>query len=126
LGHLGGFIVKAPEPDVACREVILSWSRLPELARFAQLRHGYENSDGGFGVTYPDDLDEFQRQVEGVQIPYGSLLVYGFANAPPYGYELLLREHYYLTVLADILSEAGHANEAATVRSLAGGSERVA
>jgi len=116
--------VEAPEPNVACREVIFSWSRLPELAKFAQCRRGYGNSDGGFGVIYPDDLDEFQRQVEGVQIPKGSLLIYGYANAQPPGYEFLLSEHYYLTVLAGVLSEAGHANEAATVRALAGGSER--
>ena len=33
--------MEAPEPNVACREVILSWSRLPELAKFAQCRRGY-------------------------------------------------------------------------------------
>jgi hypothetical protein len=91
--------------EAACREIISQWSQLSELADFAELRHGYGNSDGGFGITYPGDLDEYEIEVEGIKIPNGSVLLYGYTFALPPGYELLVSEHDYLTVLAHILLE---------------------
>src|SRR5262245_12592136 len=79
--------VEQPEPEVAARDAIRHWSRLPELAEFAALRHGFGDSDGGFGVTYPGDLDDYDHEVDGVCIPEGFVQAYGFWG-PPNGYEL--------------------------------------
>lgn len=110
--------MKPPEPEGAARAAIRHWSRLPELAEFAALRHGFGNSDGGFGVTYPGDLDEYDREVDGVSIPEGFVQVYGFWG-PPNGYEVLVTELVYLTELAAVLSAKGHEPEADQVRMLA-------
>ena len=37
------------------RDAIRHWPSLTALAGFAAHRHGYGNTDGGFGVTYPGD-----------------------------------------------------------------------
>jgi hypothetical protein len=79
--------VQAPEPVDAARNAIRHWSRLPELAEFAARRHGFGDSDGGFGVTYSGDLDDFDR-ANGEFIPEGFVQVYGFWG-PPDGYEML-------------------------------------
>jgi hypothetical protein len=113
-----GFAVQAPEPDAAARDAIRHWSQLPELAEFASRRHGFGDSDGGFGITYPGDLDEYDRVVDGIKIPEGFVQVYGFWG-PPDGYEVLVPETVYLALLAGVLSAAGHAAEAERVRSLA-------
>lgn len=108
----------APTPQIAIREAIRHWSSLTALSGFAIQRHGYGDSDGGFGVTYPGDLDEFDSLVDGVRIPEGFVQVYGFWG-PPDGYVLLVYEALYLDTLAGMLSEAGHNAEAAQVRALA-------
>ncbi len=108
-------MLDAPEPIAACREVILDWSQLYRLADFAELRHGYGNSDGGFGVIYSEDLDKYQIQVGRVNIPPGTLLVYGLAIAMPPGWEVLVEESVYLSVLLSILKEHGLAAEAGRV-----------
>jgi len=109
--------VKAPEPGKAVHDAIRHWSSLTNLAVFAARRHGFMNTDGGFGVTYPGDLDEYDRQVDGVSIPEGFVRVCGFWG-PPSGYELLVPEQTYLTTLADVLAAAGHVAEAEQVRAL--------
>lgn len=110
--------MESPTPEVAAREAIRHWSRLPELADFAARRHGFGDSDGGFGVTYPGDLDDHDRKVDGTEIPAGYVQVYGFWG-PPNGYELLVRELVYLDALAAELLAAGHSRESARVQSLA-------
>ena len=102
----------------AAREAIRHWHQLPQLATFAEQRHGYGDSNGGFGVTYPDDLDEYHRVTLGEHIPAGFVRVYGFWG-PPNGYEVLVPEKAYLAVLGDELAAAGHCSEAANVRMLA-------
>lgn len=97
----------APDAKTACREVIDAWSNLAELVDFAEQRHGFGNSNGGFGVIYPDDVDEYMAQQEGVHVPYGSVLLYGYAFAIPPGYEILLEESVYLRNLVDVLREHG-------------------
>lgn len=111
-------MLDAPEPLAACREVILYWRQLFQLAEFAELRHGYGNSNGGFGVIYPEDLDEYEIQVERINIPPRTLLVYGFAIALPPGWEVLVEESVYLGVLSSILKEHGLAVEAGRVKLL--------
>ncbi|MDP9912228.1 hypothetical protein J2W27_004352 [Variovorax boronicumulans] len=108
----------APEPSVACREVILEWTRLSQLADFAERRHGYGNSNGGFGVDYPEDLDEYDIHVDGVRIPEGSLLLYGYEIAIPPGYEILVDEKVYLCTLREILLERGLVADAERVAVL--------
>ena len=110
--------LNAPESSVACREAIMDWSQLSQLADFAQLRHGYCNSNGGFGVTYPGDLDEYDVHVDGIQIPLGKVLVFGLAIAAPPGWELLVDESDYLHVLAEVLKERGLTTEAERVTAL--------
>lgn len=107
-----------PDEESACREVILEWRNPSELAAFAEKRHGYGNSDGGFGVTYPEDLDEYQLIVEKIHIPRGYLLVYGYAHACPPGYGILVLEAMYLDVLAKTLAGLGLKNEVRRVRTL--------
>jgi hypothetical protein len=108
----------APDAVTAALDAVRYWRPMTELARFAAERHGFGDTDGGFGVTYPDDLDEYDRAVEGTFIPPGFVRVYGFWG-PPDGYERLVPEAVYLRVLADVLAGAGHMAEAAAVRALA-------
>ena len=70
------------------------------LVRFATDRHGFGDSDGGFGSTYPSDLHESQQVVVGRCIPEGFVLAYGFWG-PPNGYEVLVAEWLYRDVLAE-------------------------
>ena len=107
----------SPDPESAAREAIRHWHRLPALAEFAVQRHGFGDSNGGFGIIYPGDLDEYDRVVLGDHIPAGFVQAYGFWG-PPDGYEVLVPETTYLAALADELSAAGHAAEAARVGSL--------
>ncbi|WP_431256824.1 hypothetical protein ACQ86G_19250 [Roseateles chitinivorans] len=100
-------MLEAPEPAAACRDAILEWGRLAQLADFAERRHGYGNSNSGSGITYPGDLDEYDIHVRGIHIPPGSLLVYGLAFAIPPGWERLVEERVYLQVLAEVLEEQG-------------------
>jgi hypothetical protein len=90
---------------------------MPELVEFAVRRHGFGNTDGGFGITYPGDLDDFDHAL-GVCIPEGFLKVYAFWG-PPEGYELVVPEFVYLTTLAEVLSEAGYTIEAVRACRLA-------
>jgi hypothetical protein len=85
------------------------------LVRCALDRHGYGDSNGGFGITYPGDLDEYDRKVLGRHIPDGFVLAYGFWG-PPDGYELLVPEWLYRDVLAEVLECFGMWREAASVR----------
>lgn len=89
---------------------------MPDLAEYATNRHGFGDSNGGFGVTYPNDLDD-QERASGLLIPEGFVLVYGFWGKPD-GYEVLVPETVYLETLAGVLTLAGHLAEAAQVRTL--------
>jgi hypothetical protein len=110
----------APTYEIACREVIANWRRLAELAGFAELLHGFGNSDGGFGIAYPEDLDEYDIHV-GMTIPEGMIEVYAYTSADPPGYEMLVAESRYLRVLADVLREHGLSDEAIRVRAVIDG-----
>lgn len=109
--------MRMPSPETAIRDAIRHWSRLPELSEFATERHGFGNTDGGFGVTYPGDLDEYDRVIDGINIPEGFVQVYGFWG-PPDGYELLVPESAYLRTLVEMLAEQGYSAEAKRVKAL--------
>jgi hypothetical protein len=103
--------MEAPDTRTACREVIDAWPNFAQLAECAERCHGYGNSDGGFGVIYPDDVDEYMAEVEEVHIPEGMVLLYGFAHAFPPGYEVLVQEKIYLENLRSVLQEQSLAAE---------------
>jgi hypothetical protein len=108
----------APETNIACREVIDAWSNLAQLVDFAEQRHGFGNSNGGLGVIYPDDVDDYMAEVEGVHVPDGWVLLYGYAIAIPPGYEILVEESVYLSNLANVLRGHGLSAEAKRVTVL--------
>lgn len=107
----------SPPFGTVCREVIKNWRRLTELADFAERRHGYGNSNGGFGITYPGDLDEHDIAT-GCHIPEGSVEVYAYTSAIPPGYEIVIPEMSYLRVLADVLRENRLSDEADRVLAI--------
>ena len=106
-----------PETTTRLLEVIGAWPKITDLAGFAIKAHGFGDSNGGFGVTYPGDLDEYEREVKGESIPTGMVQIYGYWG-PPSGYEVLVSEVLYLTTLVRTLRKQGHSNEAALVETL--------
>lgn len=104
--------------EAQLREIIEAWSFINDLPRYAIKMHGYGDSNGGFGITYPDDLDEYQREVERVIIPRGMVQAYGYWG-PPEGYEFLVTEVTYLKVLAEVLFEKKLFNEANSIKEFA-------
>jgi hypothetical protein len=109
-----------PDPALAALISIRHWSSLQELAQFATERHGFGDANGGFGIQYPSDVDEYDREVLGIKIPDGYVLAEGFGGeSSDYGgYDVLVPESQYLTVLADELLRAGFEREAAEVHAL--------
>lgn len=112
-----------PDASLAALISIRHWSRLEDLAAFAAERHGFGDSNGGFGITYPTDLDEYDREVDKIAIPDGHVLAYGFwGESGSYGgYDVLVPEALYLSVLAGELSRSGFDQAATKVRALCGG-----
>lgn len=109
----------SPDSDQA-RCVVASiacWRPVAQLAAFAQARHGYGDTDGGFGVTYPADQDEDERDAKGEAIPPGSVRVYGYWGAPD-GYEFEVSEAFYLNVLIAVLEAHCLSMEAKSVKAL--------
>ena len=92
-------------PVDAVEAAIWHWPSLDDLIRFAISRHGYGNTDGGFGVTYASDLDDYDREVDGIHIPEGYVEVYGYWG-PPDGYEVQIPEWLYRNLLAGHLERA--------------------
>jgi len=101
----------------AILETIRHWSRPKELVDFAKKRHGFGDDDGGFGVTYPGDLDEYDREVENRDIKEGFVEVYGFLGSPD-EYEFVVEESEYLNVLIGFLKDQMLYNEAKRVEDL--------
>jgi hypothetical protein len=82
-----------------------SWPSPNKLVEYAKKRHGYMGDDGYYGVTYPCDLDEYQREVEGKFIPEGFVEVSfwdGSFNASQ------ISEEKYLAALKAHLVNCGH------------------
>lgn len=73
-----------------------------ELVRFANARHGFGGDDGGYGVTYPSDLDAFEGEIEQQVIPEGSVEIYCSAYTDK---DITISEHRYLSVLKKYLEK---------------------
>ena len=103
------------DPDtLKLKEVVAAiraWPSLLELVEFAKKRHGYGNSDGGFSILYPGDLDEYDQEVEGIIIQSCQVQFYGFWGSTV-GYEYNLPEAAYLQVLIGVLKFHDLENEA--------------
>jgi hypothetical protein len=108
----------AVDTELLLREVIDAWPFIRDLPEYAQQMHGYGDSNGGFGVTYSGDLDEYDQEVKGLCIPTGMVQVYGYWGAPN-GYDFLVAEKIYLQILAKVLSEKGYQEESSVIRNLA-------
>jgi hypothetical protein len=102
-------------------EIISSWRSMPQLAEFAAVRQSFCNSNGGHGLTYPEDLDEYEREVEKIAIPDGHVWLFGRMNFPDKseGFEFKISETLYLTILSQMLSKSQFHREAEAVRQLA-------
>ena len=103
------------DPTFAALTAIRHWSDKPSLVRFALDRHGFMDTNGGFGITYPGDLDEYERERGNPPIPDGFVLACGFGGLPD-GYQILVPEWLYRDVLAEVLECLGMNLEAASVR----------
>jgi hypothetical protein len=106
-----------PELEEAARLVIRAWARrderLPELAAFAIRGQGF--CSDATGLTYPGDLDDYDR-AQGQYVPPGYIEAY-LHYGPPEGQSWLVPEPLYLAVLAEMLDAAGFAADAARVRA---------
>lgn len=104
------------DPITIIRNAIGSWPGKESLAEYAEARHGYMNTDGGYGIHYAEDLDSHDRDVDGIVIPPGHIQVIGGWRAD----EMNVPESLYLKVLAEELAAAGRVQDAARVRALIG------
>jgi hypothetical protein len=82
------------------RAVLPHWRKREQLAELARRRVGYLDTDGYFGITYPEELEPD----DDLHIPPGHIAVLaGYGD--PHSRERLVREEVYLRVLADYLSK---------------------
>lgn len=103
------------DPTFASLTAIRHWRNIEELVQFALDRRGFGDTNGGFGILYPSDLDEYEKKTEGLNVPEGFVLAYGFGGSPD-GYELLVPEWLYRDVLAEVLECLELWRQAAKVR----------
>jgi len=85
----------------AAVEAMRHWSTPSQLVRFALDGHGYMNTDSFFGITYPNDLDEYDR-ANGENIPPGYIEV-SAGNGDPHGDTHLILETVYVELLQQFL-----------------------
>ena len=94
---------------------VIRCGHLVQLAELAAARRGFGNSDVGFGVIYPDDLDPDEREREPIRD--GCVRVYGDWGK---AFEFDVAERAYLAVLAKALRENGMTKEAERVEGIGG------
>lgn len=109
--------IPAEEQPAYVLNVIRKWPWPAQLAEFAVRRHGFADTDGGFGVTYPDDLDDYERATGG-HIPEAFLEIWGFWGSPE-GDEFHFSERRYLEILAAYLEDLGLKTDSASVAAIA-------
>ena len=94
--------------SIAAVDAIRTWNRPEQLADFALTRRGYMDGNGYFGVTYPDEQDEYDRITEPV-IPVGSVrVVAGYGDPASASHDI--SEPVYVELLRQILLLWGHSD----------------
>ncbi|MGB3619882.1 MAG: hypothetical protein WBA20_00885 [Ketobacter sp.] len=86
-------------------ETIFSYSFPSDekLIEYALGRHGYGGDNGSYGITYPEDLDDFDR-ANGENIPDGKLEIY----CKELDVDVLtIEERHYLQALKSYLANKG-------------------
>ncbi len=63
------------EIEVIRRLFDFNWPSDDELVEFAEKKTGYGGDDGYYGVLYPGDLDDYDKEVDGYHIPDGMIEV---------------------------------------------------
>jgi hypothetical protein len=85
-----------------------------ELVLFANERRGFGGDDGGYGVIYPSDLDEYATAVELRAIPDGSVEIYCLAYTDK---DIIISEHQYLLALKKYLVENNRRHLACEIKN---------
>lgn len=94
----------------------LGWCFLPDnLADFAIRRVSFGSE--GYGMHFPEALDDYDRETLGIHVPEGHVEIYGFDGRPG-GFRHIVPEIVYLTVLAGFLRDGGRTEDAETVEQL--------
>ena len=87
------------------------------LVQYALARHGWGDTDGGFGTTYSTDLDDYDRHVDGVSIADGHVHLYGFWGLPD-GYEFQISESDYIFHLIRFVRDTNASLDLSSLESL--------
>ena len=104
------------EAGKAAVDAIRNWRTPGDLLKFARERHGYGNSDGFSGITYPGDLDDYDR-ADSESIPGGSVEAYAWHGATN-GDTHVLSELEYLSLLCQYFEACGQHDVASRVEAL--------
>jgi hypothetical protein len=75
-----------------------NWTSDEEKVDFAIEGHGFGGLDGYYGLTYPGDLDDYEIEIEKINIPFGKVEI-AFWNGPDD--VILVDEIWYLKKLRD-------------------------
>ncbi|MGR5134356.1 hypothetical protein [Vibrio alfacsensis] len=78
-----------------------------QLVEFALKRHGFCTDNGYSGVTYPEDLDEYDRIIERQYIPDGMVNINYWDGSDK---EVMVSENDYLIALKSFLILNGYEN----------------
>lgn len=90
--------------DIAEQLFSYDWPKNKDLVQFAEAGHGFGGDDGYYGVIYPCDLDEYDREAEKSFIPEGFLEIYYWDGEVK---EIQIQEKEYLLFLKNYLEKEG-------------------
>jgi hypothetical protein len=86
-----------------------------QLVQYANARHGFGGDDGSYGVTYPDDIDIYERDISQQIIPEGSVEIYCSAYTDQ---DILISEKSYLSALKSYLESMGYYDLACLIKNV--------
>lgn len=75
-----------------------------QLVKFALARHGFGGDNGYYGLTYPNDIDEYERVVEGKFVPEGKVQINYWDGKHK---DILVSEKEYILALKNFLISDG-------------------
>jgi hypothetical protein len=93
------------------KEIILEVLSLVEfnyerLVSFAEEGKGFMGDEGAYGLTYPENLDKYDKEVEGRSIPEGMIEVHYWDNGEQ---SILVPLKEYISTLREFLASKGDA-----------------